>query len=80
MLGTGLPHHRMEAPGIEPREVQGGTAGPGFLTALGVRMRAGRDLETLDQHAVLVSASLAHLLDVSGNPLGRYVTLDGNTR
>jgi len=80
MLGTGLPHYRMEAPGVEPREIQGGTAGPGFLTALGVRMRAGRDLETLDQHAVLVSASLAHLLDASGNPLGRYVTLDGHTR
>jgi len=55
----------------------GGSAGPAFFSKLGVRMLAGRDLEAADQHAVLVNATMARLLDPAGNAVGREVRLDG---
>lgn len=79
-LGDGMPGFQLEAPGLAPREITGGSAGPGFLSALGVRMRSGRDLGRLDQNAAVVSASLARLLDPAGNVLGRPIRLDGAVR
>jgi len=68
---------RLETPGQEPREVLGGSAGPAFLSTLGVRILSGRDLQESDQHAVLVNAALAHLLDPAGSAVGREIRLDG---
>jgi ABC-type antimicrobial peptide transport system permease subunit len=67
-------------PGQEPREVMGGSAGPAFFSTLGVRMLSGRDLQAADQHAVLVNATMARLLDPAGNAVGREVRLDGTIR
>ena len=71
---------RLEVPGQEPRQVMGGSAGPAFFSTLGVRMLSGRDLEAADQHAVLVNATMARLLDPAGNAVGREVRLDGAIR
>jgi ABC-type antimicrobial peptide transport system permease subunit len=43
-------------------------------------MLSGRDLEAADQHAVLVNATMARLLDPAGNAVGREVRLDGAIR
>jgi ABC-type antimicrobial peptide transport system permease subunit len=43
-------------------------------------MRSGRDLGSLDQHAVVVNASLARLLDPAGNALGRQIRIEGAAR
>jgi len=71
---------RLDVPGQEPREVMGGRVGPAFFSTLGVRMLAGRDLQAADQHAVLVNATMARLLDPAGNAVGREVRLDGAIR
>jgi len=71
---------RLEVPGREPREVMGGSAGPAFLSTLGVRMLSGRDLEPADRHAVLVNATLARQLDPAGNAVGSEIRLDGVIR
>jgi predicted permease len=71
---------KLELPGQEPRDVLGTSAGPGFLSTLGVRMLSGRDLETADQHAALVSATLARQLDPSGQAVGREIRLNGAIR
>jgi predicted permease len=71
---------KLEMPGQEPREVMGGSAGPAFFSTLGVRMLSGRDLQAADQHAVLVNATMARLLDPAGNAVGREVRLDGAIR
>jgi len=71
---------RLEMPGQEPREVMGGSAGPAFLSTLGVRVLSGRDLEAADQHAVLVNTTLARQLDPAGNAVGREIRLDGAIR
>jgi len=71
---------KLEAPGQEPREVTGGSAGPAFLSTLGVRILAGRDLERSDRRAVLVNAALARLLDPAGNAVRREIRLDGAVR
>jgi predicted permease len=77
MMGPTL---RLDAPGQEPREVLGGSAGPAFLSTLGVRILSGRDLQAADQHAVLVNATLARLLDPAGKAVGREIRLDGTIR
>ena len=71
---------RLDVPGQEPREVMGGRVGPAFFSTLGVRMLAGRDLQAADQHAVLVNATMARLLDPADNAVGRGVRLDGAIR
>ena len=71
---------RLDVPGQEPREVMGGRVGPAFFSTLGVGMLAGRDLQAADQHAVLVNATMARLLDPAGNAVGREVRLDGAIR
>jgi predicted permease len=71
---------RLEVPGREPREVMRGSAGPAFLSTLGVRMLSGHDLEAADRHAVLVNATLARQLDPGGNAVGREIRLDGAIR
>jgi predicted permease len=68
---------RLEMPGQEPREVMGGSAGPAFLSTIGVRMLSGRDLQAADQHAALINATMARQLDPAGNAVGREVRLDG---
>lgn len=80
LSGMGGAALRLEAPGQEPREVKGGSAGPAFLSTLGVRILSGRDLQAADQHAVLVNATLAHQLDPAGNSVGREIRLDGAVR
>src|ERR1019366_1112935 len=71
---------RLDVPGQEPREVMGGRVGPAFFSTLGVGMLSGRDLQAADQHAVLVNATMARLLDPAGNAVGREVRLDGAIR
>ena len=68
---------RLEVPGQEPRTVMAVTAGPAFLSTLGVPMLAGRDLQASDQHTALVNATLARQLDPAGNAVGREIRLDG---
>jgi predicted permease len=80
LSGMNGPTLKLETPGQEPREILGGTAGPEFLSVLGVRMISGRDLEAGDQHAVLVNATLARQLDPSGAAVGRELRLDGALR
>jgi predicted permease len=80
LSGTAGATFKLEAPGQEPREVAGGSAGPAFLSTLGVRILAGRDLQAGDRHAVLVNAALARQLDASGNAVGREIRLDGALR
>ena len=77
---TAGPTLKLETPGQEPREIGGGSAGPGFLSVLGLRMISGRDLEAADQQAVLVNATLARQLDPSGSVVGREIRLDGAVR
>lgn len=77
LSGSIGPTLRMETPGHEPREILGGSAGPAFLSTLGVRILSGRDLRASDRHAVLVNATLARLLDPAGNAVGREIRLDG---
>ena len=71
---------RLEAPGEEPRDIAGGSAGPAFLSTLGVRMLSGRDLQATDSHAVVVNATLARQLDPAGNAVGREIRLNGAAR
>ncbi len=71
---------RLEVPGQEPRKVMGVSAGPAFLSTLGVPILSGRDLEAADQQAVLVNATLARQLDSSGTAVGREIRLDGAVR
>jgi predicted permease len=71
---------RLEAPGQEPRKVKGVSAGPAFLTTLGVPILAGRDLEAADLHGVLVNATLARQLDPAGTAVGREIRFDGVVR
>ena len=71
---------RLEVPGQEPRKVMAVSAGPAFLSTLGVPILSGRDLEAADQHAVLVNATLARQLDPAGNAVGREIRLDGAVR
>ena len=80
LSGTGGPMMNLDIPGQEPRQVKGGTAGPGFLSILGTRMLAGRDLEPADQRGVLVNKTLALQLDPSANVVGREIRLDGTIR
>ena len=80
LSGMAGPTLRLEAPGQEPRGVLGGSAGPAFLSMLGVRILSGRDLEAGDRHAVLVNATLARQLDPAGNAVGREIRLDGAVR
>jgi hypothetical protein len=56
------------------------SAGPAFLSTLGVPILAGRDLEAADRHGVLVNATLARQLDPAGNAVGREIRLDGAVR
>jgi len=74
------PTVRMEAPGQEPRDIPGGSAGPGFLSLLGVRILSGRDFLPADQHAILVNATLARALAPAGDVVGREIRIDGNIR
>jgi len=74
------PTVRMEAPGQEPRDILGGSAGPGFLSLLGVRILSGRDLLPADQHSVLVNSTLARALAPAGDVVGREIRIDGNIR
>jgi predicted permease len=71
---------QLEAPGQEPRKVMGVSAGPAFLSTLGVPILAGRDLQAADQHGVLVNATLARQLDPAGKAVGREIRLDGAVR
>jgi putative ABC transport system permease protein len=71
---------RLEVLGQEPRKVMGVSAGPAFLSTLGVPILSGRDLEAADQQAVLVNATLARQLDPSGTAVGRQIRLDGAVR
>ncbi|MCX6632170.1 MAG: ABC transporter permease [Candidatus Solibacter sp.] len=71
---------RLEVPGQEPRKVKAVSAGPAFLSILGVPILSGRDLEAADQHAVLVNATLARQLDSAGKAVGREIRLDGAIR
>lgn len=71
---------RLEVPGQEPRKVMAISAGPAFLTTLGVPILSGRDLGAADQHAALVNATLARQLDPAGNAVGREIRLDGAIR
>jgi predicted permease len=71
---------RLEAPGQEPRKVMAVSAGPAFLSTLGVPILSGRDLQAADQHAVLVNATLARQLDPTGKAVGREIRLDGAIR
>jgi predicted permease len=71
---------RLDAPGQEPRKVKGVSAGPAFLSTLGVPMLSGRDLQATDQHGVLVNATLARQLDPAGKAVGREIRLDGAIR
>ena len=71
---------QMEAPGQEPRKVKAVSAGPAFLSILGVPILSGRDLEAADRHAALVNATLARQLDPAGNAVGREIRLDGAIR
>jgi predicted permease len=80
LSGMGGPTLKLEVPGQEPREVRGGSAGPGFLSTLGVRILSGRDLQAADQHVVLVNATLARQLDSTGNAVGLEIRLDGAIR
>ncbi len=80
LSGTVGPKLKMETPGQEPREVVGGSAGPGFFSTLGMRILSGRDLAAGDQHGVLVDATLARQLDPSGSVVGREIRLDGAVR
>jgi len=75
--GTGGAALKLELPGQEPRNVAGGSAGPAFLSTLGVRILSGRDLRAGDERAVLVNATLARQLDPAGNAVGREIRLDG---
>jgi predicted permease len=68
---------QMEAPGQEPRKVKAVSAGPAFLSILGVPILSGRDLEAADRHGVLVNATLARQLDPAGKAVGREIRLDG---
>jgi predicted permease len=80
LSGMSGPTLKLEVPGQEPHEVRGGSAGPGFLSTLGVRILSGRDLQAADQQAVLVNATLARQLDPTGNAVGREIRLDGAIR
>jgi predicted permease len=71
---------RIEAPGQEARNVMGVSAGPAFLSILGVPILSGRDLQATDQRAVLVNATLARQLDPAGKAVGREIRLDGAIR
>jgi predicted permease len=71
---------RLEVPGQEPRKVMAVSAGPAFLSTLGVPILAGHDLQAADQHAALVNATLARQLDPAGNAVGREIRLDGAVR
>jgi hypothetical protein len=77
MMGRTL---KLDVPGQEPRDVSGGSAGPAFLSTLGVRMLSGRDLQAADTHAALVNATLARQIDPAGNAVGREIRLDGAAR
>jgi putative ABC transport system permease protein len=68
---------QMEAPGQEPRKVKAVSAGPAFLSILGVPILSGRDLQAADRHGVLVNATLARQLDPAGKAVGREIRLDG---
>jgi len=72
--------HQLVVPGQEPRDVRGGSVGPGFLSLLGTPILAGRDLRAGDQNAVLVNSMLARQLDPAGTVLGREIRLDGAVR
>jgi hypothetical protein len=80
LSGSVGPTLKLETPGQEPREVLGGSAGPGFFSTLGMRILSGRDLAAGDQHGVLVDATLARQLDPSGGVVGREIRLDGAVR
>ena len=71
---------RLEVPGQEPRKVMAVSAGPAFLSTLGVPILSGRDLQAADLHDVLVNATLARQLDPAGNAVGREIRLDGTVR
>jgi hypothetical protein len=73
----GGPAVRLEVPGRETREVTGGSVGPNFLSTLGVRILAGRDLLPSDRQHVLVNASAARLLDPGSDVVGRMIRVDG---
>jgi predicted permease len=71
---------QLDTPGQEPRKVKAVSAGPAFLSILGVPILSGRDLEAADRHAALVNATLARQLDPAGNAVGREIRLDGAIR
>lgn len=80
LSGQERPTVKLDVPGQESHEVAGGSAGPGFLSMIGVRILSGRDLQATDQRAVLASETLARQLDPAGNAVGREIRLDGAIR
>jgi hypothetical protein len=81
MSGREGPVVRLELPGEEMREIRGGSAGAGFLSMLGVRFLAGRDLRPNDERGVVINAALARQLDREGRAVvGRQIRLDGALR
>lgn len=77
MRGPGI---KVELPGSGPGEVAGGSAGPGFLSIVGVRMLSGRDFLPSDRQTVLVNATMARQVDPAGNAVGRMIRVEGQPR
>ncbi len=80
LSGMRGPSLQLELPGQAPREIPGGSAGPGFFSTLGVRFASGRDLMPSDGQSVLVNSALAKLIEPSGNATGRLIRVDGQLR
>lgn len=80
LAGSAGPPVRLELPGQEPRQARGAAAGPGFLSMLGVRFVAGRDLQAADAQGVAIDAAAARLIDPGGQAVGREIRLDGSIR
>ena len=53
---------------------------PGYLKAMQIPMRRGRDVATSDSEVMLISESAAKLLWADGDPVGRRVTLPLQSR
>lgn len=79
LSGMRGPAVRIEVPGFEAREGFGGSTGPGFLSTLGVRLLAGRDLERTGGAEILINETLARVLGSPQQALGRSIRFDGTS-